>query len=118
MLEQENFSNLLLFTGGLTDNAYRASISVTRITDKEKKQIDLDADQFSTFKPIGSDSFFVGKLIDRFENRVYITGAVFRPGAYELTSGMTLQDLMKKAGGIKEDAYTERVNIYRSKNTK
>ncbi len=116
MLETEMFNDLLRFAGDLSDDAYRASISLTRITDKEKILIDLDPGQFNNFKPKGSDAFFVGMLNDRFENRIYITGAVFRPGPYELRPGITLHDLLGKGGGIKEDAYRQRVNIYRKKN--
>jgi protein involved in polysaccharide export with SLBB domain len=115
MLESEMFKDLLKFSGGLTDEAYRATISLTRITGTEKKQLDIDASQFNNFKPNGSDSFVVGKLLNRFENRIYVTGSVFRPGPFELTAGMTLHDVIKKAGGVKEDAYLGRINIFRSK---
>src|SRR5690606_14446732 len=37
--------------------------------------------------------------------RVSITGAVFRAGNYELSPGLTLSMLIKKADGVKEDAF-------------
>ena len=42
-----------------------------------------------------------------------ISGAVFRPGVYELTQGMTVDDLIKKANGLTEDAYKGRAQIFR-----
>ncbi len=114
ILEKETFKDLLDFCGGLKDNAYKASVSVVRITDKNKVMIDLDANEFGSFNPQGSDEFIVGKLNNRFENRIQITGSVFRPGPYQLISGMTVKDLIEKAGGITEDAYTKRMTIFRT----
>jgi protein involved in polysaccharide export with SLBB domain len=42
-------------------------------------------------------------------------GAVFRPGAYELEQGLTLSELVKKAEGLKEDAFLQRAYITRLK---
>ena len=55
----------------------------------------------------------VDKVLQRFSNRVIISGAVFRPGIYELTQGMTVDDLIKKADGLTEDAYKGRAQIFR-----
>ncbi|MGG9970626.1 SLBB domain-containing protein [Ferruginibacter sp. SUN002] len=114
MLDKENFSDLLEFCGGFTDNAYRGIVSVERIAEKERTMIDLTADHFKDFKAKGSDVYTIGKLLDRFENRITISGSVFRPGPYQLTSGMTVKNLIEKAGGITEDAYTSRATIFRS----
>jgi len=45
---------------------------------------------------------------------VQIGGAVYRPGAYELTAGNTLLDLIEKAAGVKDNAFLDRGIIYRS----
>ena len=113
LLQGETFSNLLEYAGGFNDNAYKASVSVTRITDKEKKIIDLDAAEYPVFKAAGSDEYLVGRLLDRFENRIKLYGSVIRPGNYELTSGITLKTLLEKAGGTTPDAYKKRVSIFR-----
>ena len=57
----------------------------------------------------------VSKILDRFNNRVKLTGAVFRPDVYELTPGMRIADLILKADGLKEDAYTGRAQLIRLK---
>src|SRR5690606_16116757 len=61
------------------------------------------------------DKFFVNEILDRFENRVSIEGAVFRPGQFELEPGMTVLQLIKKAEGLKEDAFRNRAYITRLK---
>ncbi len=113
MLDGETFTDLLKYCGGFTDNAYRGSITVVRITDTAKKIIDLNAAQFSSFKTNGSDKYIVGKLHDEFGNRIVITGSVLRPGPYELTPDLTINALIDKAGGLSREAYTKRISIFR-----
>jgi protein involved in polysaccharide export with SLBB domain len=111
--DNETFNDLLKYAGCFTDNAYRGSVTVVRITDREKKIIDLNADQFKTFKPNGSDQYIVNKLQDEFGNRIIISGSVLRPGPYELKPGLTVQSLIEKSGGLTRDAYTKRIVIFR-----
>ena len=65
------------------------------------------------FNPKSGDEFQVDKLLNRYENRVQINGAVFRPGTYALESGLTVLKLINKAEGLKEDAFTGRGQIIR-----
>lgn len=113
MLDSETFSDLLKYSGGFTDNAYRGAVTVVRITDTEKKIIDLPSPIYNSFKINGSDEYEVGKLQDEFGNRIVISGSVLRPGAYQLTEGLTVKDLIEKAGGLNVDAYSKRVSIFR-----
>lgn len=113
MRDDETFSDLLKYCGGFTDNAYRGTVTVIRITDTAKKIIDLNAAQFVSFKTNGSDKYIVGKLQDEFGNRVVITGSVLRPGPYELSPELTIKALIDKAGGLTRDAYTNRISIFR-----
>ena len=113
MLGTETFRDLLKFSGGFTDFAYRGAVTVIRITDTAKKIIDLPASEFDTFRSNGSDSYIVGKLQEIFGNRIYITGAVQRPGPYELTPALTVKNLIERAGGLTVEAYTQRVSIFR-----
>ena len=114
MLDSETFNDLLNYSGGFTDNAFRGSVTVIRITNTEKKIIDLNADQYNTFKAVGSDHYVVRKLQDEFENRVVIHGSVLRAGPYELTPNLNVNGLIEKAGGLTRDAYSKRISIFRS----
>jgi protein involved in polysaccharide export with SLBB domain len=113
LLDSETFSDLLKYCGGFTDNAYRGAVTVIRITDTEKKIIDLQSTDYNNFKPNGSDEYIVRKLQDEYANRIVISGAVNRPGPYQLSSDITVKDLIDKAGGLMKDAYTKRVTIFR-----
>lgn len=103
--EGETFNDLLSYAGGFTDKAYKGRLQVVRLTDKERKIIDVLDSQFNQFQPKNGDRFSVSKIVDRYENRVEVFGAVYKPGMYELTKGLTLSMLLEKAEGLKEDAF-------------
>ncbi len=111
----ETVQNLLNFAGGFADSAYTSSITAYQITDTENRIIDINQKDYSIYKPSRSESFIVKKIIGRFVNRVTILGAVYLPGAFELTPGMTIKDLIIKAQGLKEDAYNGRGIIVRNR---
>ncbi len=113
MLDSESFSDLLKYCGGFTDDAYRGAVTTIRLTDSTKKIIDIKSSLYNTFKPAGSDEYIVRKLQEQYSNRIFITGSVNRPGSYELTPQLTLSDLLQKAGGLTEEAYTKGATIFR-----
>lgn len=52
--------------------------------------------------------FVVGAVLDRFENKLEIKGAVFREGLYELSDAVhSVKTLIEKAEGITGDAFPE-----------
>ena len=115
LLNEESFSDLLRFSGDFTENAFKARVKVLKNTDTERKIADISSDQFADYKPSTGDKYFVDKILDRFANRVSINGAVFRPGQYEMEPGLSLSQLIKKAEGLKEDAFMQRGYITRLK---
>ena len=115
MVKGETMSDLLRFTGGFNEKAYRARIKVLKVTETERKIEDVLSAQFSSYEPTTGDEVFVSEVLDRYKNRVSISGALFRPGEYELDAGLTLKGLVKKAEGLKEDAFLNRGYIIRLK---
>jgi protein involved in polysaccharide export with SLBB domain len=112
---KETLKDVLEFAGGFTTKAYTEKIKVQRNTPTQKSVADVDAALFAMFIPTNGDVYTIGELLERFENRVTIEGAVFRPGEYGLTSGMTVKQLVKQANGLTEDALTTRAILYRLK---
>lgn len=111
--ENEDFNSLLSFAGGFTERAYKARVKVLGNTDTEQRIADVVASEYDTYLPKSGDKYFVNEILDRFENRVTIEGAVFRPGQYELEPGLTVKTLIQRAEGLKEDAFTNRAYITR-----
>ncbi len=114
--EKEKLSDLIRYLGGFTDQAFKAQLSLTRITDSEKKVIDISQSIFESFIPSNGDVIVASGIIDRYENRVNISGAVFRPGTYELTDGLKLSGLIQKAQGVTENYFSNRGLIVRLQN--
>ena len=113
MKKGETFADLLSFASGFNELAYTASVNVLQKTAKEFKVRDVKFAEFNTYKPLSGDVFRVTKILNRFENRIKIDGAVFRPDTYSFYEGMRISDLIAKAEGLKEDAYSNRARIIR-----
>ena len=111
----ENFSQFLQYAGNFDDTAYTAWVKVIQKNDKERAVKDLAAADFSKYQPQGGDIIQVSKILNRYENRVKLSGAVFRPDIYELTPGMRIADLIQRADGLKEDAFLGRAQLIRVK---
>lgn len=113
VLPGETLQDVIRFAGGFTDQAYTALINVSQISDQQRRITDVSESDFRNYMPLRGDIYTVSKILNRYENRVTINGAVFRPGQYELDNGLTLSGLIKKAAGLREDAFTGRGSISR-----
>jgi protein involved in polysaccharide export with SLBB domain len=115
MKSGETFKDLLTFASGFNEFAYTASVNVLQKTSKDFKVKDIKSSEYHIYKPLSGDVFRVSKILNRFENRIKIEGAVFRPNMYSFYDGMRISDLVNQADGLKEDAYTNRATIVRTK---
>jgi protein involved in polysaccharide export with SLBB domain len=113
--EAEPFNSFVQYAGGFDDTAYTAWVKIIQKNDKEKAVKDLSAADYATYQPQGGDVISVSKVLDRFQNRVKLSGAVFRPDVYQLTPGMRISDLVQRADGVKEDAFLGRAQLIRLK---
>lgn len=115
MLPGETLDDLLKYSSGFTDSAYKSSVKIVQFTGKELSVKDVSSSNFNAYAMQAGDSVIVSKVLSRFSNRITLTGAVFREGIYELTDGLTLRDLINKADGLREDAFMQRAQIFRLK---
>ena len=114
MLEGETLEDLLNYSGGFDEEAYSSRVKLYRNTSKEKLIADVYDDQFALFETKGGDRYEIGKILNRYRNRVVIKGAVYRPGSYALFEGMTIRSLIQKADGLTGDAFLKRAVLTRS----
>ena len=111
----DTFADLIRYAGGYTSKAYTATIRYERNTGKELKIGLINADQVATFVPKDGDLYEIGQILNRYENSVSIEGSVYRPGFYAIEEGSrTVKELIKKAEGLKEDAFVNRALIKRN----
>lgn len=115
VLPGETLDKVIQFAGGFSNQAYTERIKVLQIANQQRKITDVFESDYKNYVPLRGDKYVVDKILDRFENRVAIQGAVFRPGDYELDKGLMVTALIKKAAGLKEDAFTGRGSITRLK---
>jgi protein involved in polysaccharide export with SLBB domain len=112
----ENLTQLIQFAGGYTDNAYKAILKIQSNTDKEQVVKDITQQAQINYIPASGDRIQVPRILNRIDNAVELNGAVYRPGQYEFTEGLTLKTLIQKADGLLPDAYTEKALISRNLN--
>ena len=113
MKSDEDFNQLIKFAGGFKPNASINGIMITRIQDDQYNLIDLKKSQFSSFQMKNGDIVYAKSSINKFKNRLTITGAVQRPGTYGLTKDMKLSELITKAGGLLPEYFEHRGLIIR-----
>ena len=113
VLPGESISKIISYASGFTDTAYKASLKVFQRNEKERQVLDLAAAQFESYQPKTGDVVVASKILNRFQNRVTIGGAIFRPDVYELSPNLRIADLIRRADGLKEDAFTGRAQIIR-----
>lgn len=110
----ETLQTIIDYAGGYTPEAYTFSVNYRRNTGKEYKVGHVPEASYGSFELKNGDRFEVGKILERFENRVTISGAVYRGGDYALEPGLqTVSQLIKKADGVAENAFLNRGLIQR-----
>jgi protein involved in polysaccharide export with SLBB domain len=74
----------------------------------------IDDIDYSVFKLMDGDVVTVSAMLDRFENRVEVKGAVYRPGVYQFSGKLnTVRQLVEKADGLMAEAFTNRAVLHR-----
>ncbi len=114
-LPGETLGKIIEYAGGFTEVAYRAKLQLIRLTDRDRRLIDVDGSEVNNFPIQNADVVAVEKIMDRYNNVVFIRGAVYRPGQYPLEENTTLRKLVERAEGITPDAFTGRVQLTRRK---
>jgi len=112
--EGETLTDVIHFAGGFAEGAYKDRIVLHRKSNIQKTISDVRWPEGGDIEMQNGDEIEIRTIVDRYENRVKIEGAVYREGDFELTENMTLTELLEKAEGVKDDAYMERGIIIRN----
>ena len=115
-LPGETLQTLLGYAGGFADDAYRASVTLRRNTARERRLVTILEEQIPAFVPQQGDKYIINKILDRYENRVQVAGAVMRPGEYALEPALeTVRQLIDRAEGLRPDAFRYRASLTRER---
>ena len=116
MKDDETVKSLLDYAGGFKGDAYTKNINLIRRNGREYQVYTVMSNDYETFNLMDADSLTIGTIIDKYENRVEVRGAVYRPGSYQLSEQInTVGKLIDVADGLKGDAFTNRALIHRER---
>lgn len=114
MKPTETVATILKYAGGFTGDAYKKAVRLVRKSGREHQVYNVDEMDYSVFRLDDGDMITIDAVLDRFENRVEVRGAVYRAGLYQLDGTVnTVKQLIKKAEGLRGDAFLNRVMIDR-----
>ena len=116
MRPNESVKTLVKYAGGFTGDAYQKSLRLVRKTGSHYSVFNVNEFDMASFKVADGDAVEVDGILNRYENMVEITGAVFRAGKYQLGSDVnSVKTLIEHADGLTEDAFTARAVLNRMK---
>lgn len=116
MKEGETVRDIIDYSGGFSGDAYKSNLRLIRRNGVEYQVYTVDSQDFGEFALMDGDSLTVETMLDRYSNKIDIQGAVYRPGAYQLCEDIsTVSQLIRKADGLKGDAFTNRAILYRER---
>ena len=116
MKNDETVATLLKYAGNFASDAYTRSMKLVRQNGKEYQIFTVDDMDYSVFKLKDGDVLTAEAILDRFENKLEIKGAVYRPGIYQFGGDLnTVKQLIEKADGIMADAFLGRAVLHRQR---
>lgn len=116
MKNGETVKTLIEYAGNFTSDAYTKNLRVTRQNGKEYQVYTIDDIDYSVFKLMDGDVLNISAMLDRFENKLEIKGAVYRPGIYQYSGQLnTVKQLVEKAEGVMGDAFLGRAVLHRER---
>lgn len=114
MKPTETVATILKYAGGFTGDAYKKAVRIIRKSGREHQVYNVDEMDYSVFRLDDGDLITIDAVLDRFENRVEVRGAVYRSGLYQLDGSVnTVKQLIKKAEGLRGDAFLNRALLDR-----
>lgn len=114
MKSRESVGTLVRYAGGFTGDAYRKSVRLVRKTGREYSIHTVGEFEMNAMQLADADSVSVDSVLPRFENRIEVRGAVFRPGFYEVGGQInSVRELIRAAEGLREDAFTAHAVLHR-----
>lgn len=125
VLPGETLRDVLRYAGGPDAAAFMRRVQIDRILPPidrrpgvERVVIDVDVrelflEEGARMPLVDGDRIQLFAVGDERRNVVTVMGQVRRPGAYEWTPGTTLWQVVDRADGLSETAYTARAHIYR-----
>lgn len=111
--DDENFSDLLKYSGGFLSNFSKTNVYVSRFLDQKSELFKFNKKQFENLSLTDGDKISLKKISDNLSNDISISGEVYLPGKYPYYDNINLKDLIENAGGFTADAFKSNISIIR-----
>jgi len=113
LIDGETLEDLFYYAGGFTEDAFMGTFSVRRKENNYRTVKSATLAEAKTLVMQNGDALNIAPISNQFVGRVTIEGALLNPGEYEYFDGMKVSDLIKKAEGLRGDAFLKRAVIIR-----
>ena len=121
--DTEGFKDLVFFAGGFLPTAATSRVQIERILPPSERKPGVDRvvldvpvsrpNMLDTVTLLDNDILTVFEISDLRRNMVQLNGAVFQPGMYEWSPGLTVGQLVRKGNGLLPWAVADRVKVTR-----
>ena len=111
--EDENLNDVLNFSGGLSSNSYKEKLFIKRINSYSRSIVEISKEKFSNSNLVDGDIINAKTISTLIENSISISGSVYLPGIFDLSTISTVNDLIEAANGLNPSAINKGF-LYRS----
>jgi len=111
--EDENLNDVLNFSGGLSSNSYKEKLFIQRINSYSRSIVEISKEKFSNSNLVDGDIINAKTISTLIENSISISGSVYLPGIFDLSTISTVNDLIEAANGLNPSAINKGF-LYRS----
>ena len=98
-LENETIQDLFSYTGGFSSTAFKKAVYVDRVSELQREIIKIEHKDYVTSQLFDGDIIEAKNVIEKYTNRISISGEVYLPGNYPLDETPTLSALLHSASG-------------------
>ena len=114
-LENETIQDLFSYTGGFSSTAFKKAVYVDRVSELQREIIKIEHKDYVTSQLFDGDIIEAKNVIEKYTNKISVSGEVYLPGNYPFDETPTLSALLNSASGLTREAYSKAAILYRSK---
>ena len=114
-LENETIQDLFSYTGGFSSTAFKKAVYVDRVEELQREIIKIEHKEYVSSQLFDGDIIEAKNVIEKYTNKISVSGEVYLPGNYPFDETPTLSALLNSASGLTREAYSKAAILYRSK---
>ncbi len=111
--ENEKLSDLIKFSGGFSSDSYKDKVFINRIDSYSRSIVEYSLENYDKANLKDGDLISAKTVVDFVENSVSVDGSVYLPGVFDISSAMSVKQLIESSKGLTPDALSKAL-LYRS----